>query len=101
MFNTRSDLGRNAGVIIAWIAVSCVTVLVFSWLLRRRELTTLAGVHVLDDAMSYSHSMHGSRAHSLRSQYSHRQSAHSHSRPRGRRGAGKVVGDEVVAEKLV
>lgn len=42
LFNTHSDLGRNAGVIVAWIALSCGTVLVFTWIFRARELQTFA-----------------------------------------------------------
>ena len=37
MFNTRTYLGRNAAVMIAWILLSCVTVAVFSWYMRRYD----------------------------------------------------------------
>ena len=37
MFNTASHLGRNAAVIIAWIIMSCATLTLFTWLLRRIE----------------------------------------------------------------
>ncbi|TBU27609.1 hypothetical protein BD311DRAFT_723883 [Dichomitus squalens] len=37
MFNTASHLGRNAAVIIAWIIMSCATLTLFTWLMRRIE----------------------------------------------------------------
>ncbi len=37
MFDTNSQLGRNIAVIIAWILLSCGTITVFTWYMRRRE----------------------------------------------------------------
>ncbi|KAI0368207.1 hypothetical protein BV20DRAFT_948570 [Pilatotrama ljubarskyi] len=37
MFDTPSHLGRNIAVIIAWIIMSCGTMSVFTWYMRRRE----------------------------------------------------------------
>ncbi|KAI0820843.1 hypothetical protein BC628DRAFT_1422520 [Trametes gibbosa] len=37
MFDTNSHLGRNVAVIIAWILMSCGTISVFTWYMRRRE----------------------------------------------------------------
>lgn len=37
MFNTHTYLGRNAAVMIAWILLSCGTLVVFSWYMRRFE----------------------------------------------------------------
>ncbi|KAI9069931.1 hypothetical protein FKP32DRAFT_1670972 [Trametes sanguinea] len=37
MFNTNSHLGRNIAVIVAWIIMSCGTMTVFTWYMRRRE----------------------------------------------------------------
>ncbi|KAF9506164.1 hypothetical protein BS47DRAFT_1305609, partial [Hydnum rufescens UP504] len=36
IFNTKSHLGLNAGVLIAWIALSCFTIPLFTLLVRRR-----------------------------------------------------------------
>ena len=44
LFDTHNDLGRNAGIIVAWICLSCGTIAVFSWLWRRRELTGIAAI---------------------------------------------------------
>ena len=37
MFDTHSHLGRNAAVIVAWVLLSCGTIAVFTWLVRRLE----------------------------------------------------------------
>ncbi|KAI0357269.1 hypothetical protein OH77DRAFT_1399501 [Trametes cingulata] len=37
MFDTTSHLGRNIAVIVAWIIMSCCTMTVFTWYMRRRE----------------------------------------------------------------
>ena len=37
MFDTNSHLGRNIAVIVAWIIISCGTMTVFTWYMRRRE----------------------------------------------------------------
>ncbi|KAI8976311.1 hypothetical protein BD414DRAFT_467212 [Trametes punicea] len=37
MFNTNSHLGRNIAVIVAWILMSCGTMSVLTWYMRRRE----------------------------------------------------------------
>ncbi|KAI0653466.1 hypothetical protein C8Q70DRAFT_1035581 [Cubamyces menziesii] len=37
MFDTNSHLGRNIAVIVAWIIMSCGTMTVFTWYMRRRE----------------------------------------------------------------
>lgn len=37
LFGTKNDLGLNFGILIAWIAVSCVTLPLFQILVRRRE----------------------------------------------------------------
>ncbi|KAJ7758967.1 hypothetical protein DFH07DRAFT_867947 [Mycena maculata] len=38
VFRTKNDVGLNFGVLIAWIAVSCVTLPLFQWLMHRRAL---------------------------------------------------------------
>ncbi|KAI0739998.1 hypothetical protein C8Q80DRAFT_208199 [Daedaleopsis nitida] len=38
MFDTNSHLGLNAAVIVAWIIMSCGTLTVFTWLMRRIDL---------------------------------------------------------------
>ena len=37
IFNTKSHLGLNAGVLIAWIVLSMVTIPIFAWFVRRQE----------------------------------------------------------------
>ncbi|KAJ7167927.1 hypothetical protein C8R46DRAFT_951059 [Mycena filopes] len=36
VFGTRNDVGLNAGVLIAWIVLSCCTLPVVQWVMRRR-----------------------------------------------------------------
>ncbi|KAN0091251.1 Protein of unknown function (DUF3533) domain containing protein [Tylopilus felleus] len=38
VFNTKNQIGLNFGVQFAWIAVSCITLPIFQWLIRRREV---------------------------------------------------------------
>ncbi|KAJ6631325.1 hypothetical protein B0H10DRAFT_1772417, partial [Mycena sp. CBHHK59/15] len=36
VFSTKNHLGRNFGILIAWVALSCVTLPLFQWLMRRK-----------------------------------------------------------------
>ncbi|KAG8735063.1 hypothetical protein FRC10_011020 [Ceratobasidium sp. 414] len=38
LFNTKNHLGLNAGVILGWCALSCVTISLFTILMRRRDV---------------------------------------------------------------
>ena len=38
IFNTNSNLPKNAGVLLAWTLLSCCTIAVFSFLLRRAQV---------------------------------------------------------------
>ncbi|KAG8735475.1 hypothetical protein FRC10_010472 [Ceratobasidium sp. 414] len=38
LFNTKNHLGLNAGVILGWCALSCVTIPLFTILMRRRDV---------------------------------------------------------------
>jgi len=38
VFNTKNQIGLNFGVQFAWIAVSCITLPIFVWLARRRQV---------------------------------------------------------------
>ncbi|CAE6452389.1 unnamed protein product [Rhizoctonia solani] len=38
LFATKNHLGLNAGVIIGWIALSCITIPLFTMLIRRRDM---------------------------------------------------------------
>ncbi|KAG8950622.1 hypothetical protein FRC04_007246 [Tulasnella sp. 424] len=40
IFNTKNRLGLNAGVLLAWLVLSMITVPLFTWLLRRKEEQT-------------------------------------------------------------
>ena len=48
LFDTTSSIGQAAGVMIAWIALSCTTTLLFTWYMRKRELAAL----LADDSTS-------------------------------------------------
>ncbi|KAJ3555553.1 hypothetical protein NP233_g12180 [Leucocoprinus birnbaumii] len=37
-FNTKNQLGLNFGVLIAWVAISCITLPIFQWIVWRRHL---------------------------------------------------------------
>ena len=37
IFNTKNELGQNVGVLIFWIFVSCITIPLFTILMRRSE----------------------------------------------------------------
>lgn len=41
LFNTASHLGRNAGVMLGWVALSCGTTVLFTWWMHRREVAAL------------------------------------------------------------
>ncbi|EKM59708.1 uncharacterized protein PHACADRAFT_181681 [Phanerochaete carnosa HHB-10118-sp] len=41
LFDTTPNLGRSAGVIVGWIGLSCVTTLLLTWCMRKRELAAL------------------------------------------------------------
>ncbi|KAJ7926211.1 hypothetical protein B0H13DRAFT_2564746 [Mycena leptocephala] len=36
IFDTKNDVGLNFGVLIAWVALSCLTLPLFQWFMRRR-----------------------------------------------------------------
>ncbi|KAJ7841771.1 hypothetical protein B0H13DRAFT_2255792 [Mycena leptocephala] len=36
VFRTKNDVGMNFGVLIAWVALSCITLPLFQWFMRRR-----------------------------------------------------------------
>ncbi|WVQ76068.1 hypothetical protein IAR50_005705 [Cryptococcus sp. DSM 104548] len=38
IFNTKNDIGMNIGILIAWIAVSFITITLGTWLFRRRSV---------------------------------------------------------------
>lgn len=37
LFNTKSHLGRNVGIILAWVALSLITIPVWAIWMRKRE----------------------------------------------------------------
>ncbi|KAG8938119.1 hypothetical protein FRC04_009513 [Tulasnella sp. 424] len=37
IFNTKNRLGLNAGVLVAWVVLSMITVPLFTWLMRRKD----------------------------------------------------------------
>ena len=38
IFDTKNHLGLNAGVLIAWIVLSCITIPLFTWITRRKDV---------------------------------------------------------------
>ncbi|EIW83216.1 hypothetical protein CONPUDRAFT_101913 [Coniophora puteana RWD-64-598 SS2] len=42
IFSTKSHLGRNFGINLGWIGLSCMTLPAFQWFARRREVCELA-----------------------------------------------------------
>ncbi|OAX42269.1 hypothetical protein K503DRAFT_375112 [Rhizopogon vinicolor AM-OR11-026] len=38
IFDTKNEIGLNFGVQFAWILISCVTLPIFQWIVRRREV---------------------------------------------------------------
>ena len=38
IFNTKNHLGRNFGVLLAWVALSLITLPLLQYLVRRREI---------------------------------------------------------------
>ncbi|KAJ6480803.1 hypothetical protein C8R47DRAFT_1197934 [Mycena vitilis] len=36
IFSTKNDVGMNFGVLIAWVVLSCITLPLFQWFMRRR-----------------------------------------------------------------
>ncbi|KAF9257619.1 hypothetical protein L218DRAFT_1016242 [Marasmius fiardii PR-910] len=41
LFDTRNTLGLNFGVLIAWVATSCITLTIFQWVIRRIQTREL------------------------------------------------------------
>ncbi|KAG8911645.1 hypothetical protein FRC01_005605 [Tulasnella sp. 417] len=37
IFNTKNHMGVNAGVLLAWVVLSMITVPLFTWLMRRKD----------------------------------------------------------------
>lgn len=38
IFDTRNQIGMNIGILIAWCAVSCITIPIVTWLFRRKAV---------------------------------------------------------------
>ncbi|KAL1747066.1 hypothetical protein HDZ31DRAFT_32713 [Schizophyllum fasciatum] len=48
LFGTKNTLGLNFGVLIAWIAISCITLPLFQWFVRRKLIAAARPVEVVD-----------------------------------------------------
>ncbi|KAJ7453213.1 hypothetical protein FB451DRAFT_673327 [Mycena latifolia] len=44
VFRTKNDVGMNFGILIAWVAVSCITLPLFQWFMRRRLVASKAQI---------------------------------------------------------
>ncbi|KAL1745590.1 hypothetical protein HDZ31DRAFT_81860 [Schizophyllum fasciatum] len=42
IFGSRNTLGLNFGIIIAWVVISCITLPLFQWIVRRRVVAAAA-----------------------------------------------------------
>ncbi|KAJ7685788.1 hypothetical protein DFH06DRAFT_1277938 [Mycena polygramma] len=42
VFSTKNDVGMNFGVLIAWVVLSCITLPLFQWFMRRRLVAAQA-----------------------------------------------------------
>jgi predicted metal-dependent phosphotriesterase family hydrolase len=38
IFNTKNEIGRNIGVLLAWVVLSMITITVTTWLYRRKSV---------------------------------------------------------------
>jgi len=45
IFSTKSHLGKNFGINLGWIELSCMTLPMFQWIARRREVREFAASH--------------------------------------------------------
>ncbi|KAJ3753495.1 hypothetical protein EV361DRAFT_794479 [Lentinula raphanica] len=52
LFGTKNNLGLNFGVLIAWTAISCVTLPLFQWFMRRRHISELNGAMEPDEKVA-------------------------------------------------
>ncbi|KAJ6448361.1 hypothetical protein C8R45DRAFT_850375 [Mycena sanguinolenta] len=41
VFGTKNDVGLNFGIILAWVALSCITIPLFQWFVRRRMVASV------------------------------------------------------------
>ncbi|KIM91852.1 hypothetical protein PILCRDRAFT_761064 [Piloderma croceum F 1598] len=46
LFNTRNQVGLNFGVQLAWVGISCLTLPLFQWYVRRQEMAAWRKEHV-------------------------------------------------------
>ncbi|EIM83003.1 uncharacterized protein STEHIDRAFT_84394 [Stereum hirsutum FP-91666 SS1] len=50
IFNTKNRLGLNFGVLIAWVAVSCITITLFTYIIQRRNIRQREEIWRKEDA---------------------------------------------------
>ncbi|KAF7364086.1 DUF3533 domain-containing protein [Mycena sanguinolenta] len=41
VFRTKNDLGLNFGIILGWVVLSCITIPLFQWFVRRRMVASM------------------------------------------------------------
>ncbi|KIK68776.1 hypothetical protein GYMLUDRAFT_154334 [Collybiopsis luxurians FD-317 M1] len=49
LFGTKNKLGLNFGVLLAWTAISCITLPFFQWFMRRKHISELNGAMEPDE----------------------------------------------------
>jgi len=49
VFGTKNQLGQNFGILIAWVAISCVTLPLIQWFIRRKQVAALRKAEERDE----------------------------------------------------
>ncbi|KAJ3809871.1 hypothetical protein F5876DRAFT_89230 [Lentinula aff. lateritia] len=52
LFGTKNNLGLNFGVLIAWTAISCITLPFFQWFMRRKHISEVNGTMEPDEKVA-------------------------------------------------
>jgi len=52
LFGTKNQLGLNFGILIAWVALSCITLPFFQWFMRRNHISELDGAMKPDEKVA-------------------------------------------------
>ncbi|KAL0572822.1 hypothetical protein V5O48_009150 [Marasmius crinis-equi] len=53
LFSTKNHVGLNFGVLFAWVAISCITLPLFQWFMRRRKIDEVNHQFEPDEKLFY------------------------------------------------
>ncbi|KAL0572094.1 hypothetical protein V5O48_009872 [Marasmius crinis-equi] len=42
LFSTKNEVGLNFGILLAWVAISCMTLPLFQWIMRRKHIDEIS-----------------------------------------------------------